>query len=54
MLQIVYNNHIILLNPLKCFVEWDDYSHMNEYTENCTGTVADLENKRAENRTQSV
>lgn len=54
MLQVVYNNHIILLNLLKCFVELDDYSHTNEYTENCIATVTYLENKRAENRTQSV
>lgn len=38
MLQTVYINHIISLNPLKCLVEWDDFSHINEYTENCTAT----------------
>lgn len=54
MLQTVYINPLVALNPFKCPVEWDDLSHMNEYTEDCTATVTHFENESAENRAQSA
>ena len=54
LLPTVYVNHIISLNPPKCLVERDDYSPMNEHTENCIATVTHLENEWAENWIQPV